>query len=56
MLLLEIAFGSCREGLYLTDLSKRLLFLDARAAGELDSLGGRTAAAIAALRKSIRGK
>ena len=52
---LEIAFSSCREGLYLTDLSMRLDCLTALAARELEQLGGRTAAAISALRHSIRG-
>ncbi len=52
---LEIAFSSCREGIYVSDLSMRLTFLDPLAARELDHLGGRTAAAFAALRKGIRG-
>lgn len=52
---LEIAFSSCREGSYVSDLSMRLRFLDVQAARELEHLGGRTAAAIAALRKGIRG-
>ena len=49
----EIAFGSIREWLYLIDLSKRLGLIDPAAANELLQLGGRVAATIAALRKSL---
>ncbi len=50
---LEIAFGSTREVIYLLSLAARLDFLDATAASELEQLGGRVAAALAALKKSI---
>ena len=48
----EIAFGSCRESLYLLDLSARLGFIDPAVAGAATLFGGRVAAALAALRKS----
>lgn len=50
---LEIAFGSTREVIYLVDLAARLDMLDKAIAGELVLFGGRVAAALAALRKSI---
>ena len=50
----EIALGSGREALYLIDLAVRLELLDRQAADELTALGGRTAAALAGLRNSIR--
>jgi len=50
---LEIAFGSTREWLYLVDLSKRLQLIDPASADELLQFGGRVAATIAALRKSL---
>ena len=49
----EIAFGSAREVIYLIDLSVRLEMLESKAADQLHELGRRTAAALAALRKSI---
>ena len=51
----EMAFGSTREAIYLIDLSRRLKLLDGSAAQELADFGGRVAAALAALRKSING-
>ena len=50
---LEIAFGSTREVIYLIDLAARLDMLDKSMAGELVLFGGRVAAALAGLRKSI---
>lgn len=50
---LEIAFGSARETIYLVDLASRLQMLDPTRAKELTLFGGRVAAALAALRKSI---
>ena len=49
----EMAFGSAREVIYLLDLSVRLEMLDSKTADQLHELGRRTAAALAALRKSI---
>jgi four helix bundle protein len=51
---LDIAFASCRELAYLGTLSSRLGFIDREAAERIDTLGGRTAAAIAKLRKALR--
>ena len=51
---LEIAFASTREVNYLIGLASRLHLMDDSAAGELVLLGGRVAAALAALRKSFR--
>jgi four helix bundle protein len=51
---LEIAFGSTRETIYLVDLASRLGMLDKSGAEELVRFGGRVAAALAALRKSIK--
>lgn len=50
----EIAFGSAREAIYLVDLSSRLGFVERATAEELTALGGRTAAALAALRKTLQ--
>lgn len=50
----EISFGSVRETIYLIDLASRLGMLDIEVAKELMSFGGRVAAALAALRRSIR--
>ena len=50
---LEIAFGSARETIYLIDLASRLEMLDKPVAEEVVGFGGRVAAALAALRKSI---
>jgi four helix bundle protein len=49
----EIAFASSREVIYLIDLASRLEFIDKAAADRLVQLGGRVAAALAALRRSI---
>ena len=51
---LSIALGSARELIYLIELSVRLKLLDAAASRPLIELGGRIAAAISALKKSIR--
>jgi four helix bundle protein len=51
---LDIAFGSTRELIYLTGLSQRLEFMEPGAARIIENLGGRTAAALAALRASLR--
>jgi four helix bundle protein len=50
---LDIAFGSSREVLYLTSLARRLGFMDANAAEKVEELARRSAAALAALKKSI---
>ncbi len=49
----EIAFGSAREAIYLIDLAGRLDLLDRLVARELTLFGGRVAAALAALRKTL---
>ena len=49
----EMAFGSTREAIYLIDLAGRLKLIDHLAAQELANFGGRVAAALAALRKSL---
>ncbi len=51
---LDIAFGSCRELAYLAALSTRLGFIEDNAATGIDALAGRTAAALAKLRESLR--
>lgn len=51
---LDIAFASARELNYLIDLSRRLGFIENNPASRVGELGSRTAAALAALRKSIR--
>jgi four helix bundle protein len=50
---LDIAFASCRELLYLIDLSRRLDLLDERACRELIVLGDRVAGKLAGLRNSL---
>lgn len=50
----EIAFGSTREAIYLIDLASRLNFIDRSVAEELMTFGGRAAAALAALRSTIK--
>jgi four helix bundle protein len=50
---LEIAFGSCRELLYLATLSARLGFLSGDASKAIETLGNRTAGAILRLRQSL---
>ena len=49
----EIAFGSAREVIYLIDLASRLEFIETGVAGELAQFGGRVAAALAGLKRSI---
>ena len=49
----EMAFASCREAIYLIDLSSRLKFMDPKVSADAALFGGRVAAALAALRKSI---
>ena len=49
----EIAFGSAREVIYLIDLAARLEILDGKVAQELCQFGGRIAAALSALRRTI---
>jgi four helix bundle protein len=53
---LEIAFASTREVIYLTGLANRLGLMESRHANELSLFGGRVAAALAGLRKSIKVK
>ena len=50
---LEIAFSSNRELGYLIDLSCRLGYLDSDLAPQLETLQGRVAAQLAALRRSV---
>jgi four helix bundle protein len=50
---LDVAFGSAREVIYLLNLSSRLGIIDAKVADELERFGGRIAAALVALRRSI---
>jgi len=49
----EVSFSSCREAIYLIDLSSRLKFIEPEISEEVALFGGRVAAALAALRKSI---
>ncbi|MGE0864433.1 MAG: four helix bundle protein [Vicinamibacterales bacterium] len=51
---LDIALGSSREVVYLAGLAKRLGFMNESAWRPVDSFGGRCAAALTALKKSIR--
>lgn len=50
---LNVALGSCREALYLVDLSARLGFIEGEAAMNVQRLGGRAAAAISRLRQAL---
>lgn len=50
---LDIAFGSTREVIYLTGLARRLTLMEPGAAEKIEKIGGRTAAALAALKKAI---
>jgi four helix bundle protein len=50
----EIAFGPAREAIYLIDLASRLDLMDRAVALELTAFGGRVAAALAALRATIK--
>ena len=49
----EMAFSSTREAIYLIGLAGRLNLFDRERAEELALFGGRVAAALAALRKSL---
>ena len=51
---LDISFGSCRELLYLCDLSVRLGFVDARKAAGVKTAGDRAAGALVKLRRALR--
>ena len=51
---LDIAFGSCREVIYLVSLATRLDLLDHEGAVELEQLGGRVAAALTGLRRALK--
>ena len=50
----EMALGSAREAIYLVGLSSRLDFVDRAIGDEITVLGNRVAAALAALKKSIK--
>ena len=51
---LDIAFASCREVIYLASLARRLGLIEPAVGADLELFGGRVAAALAALRKSVR--
>ena len=51
---LDIAFGSCRELLYLVNVSTRLGFLAGEKAAHLEKLGDRSAGALVRLRQALR--
>ncbi len=50
----EMALGSTREAIYLIGLSSRLDFVDRALGDEITVLGNRVAAALVALKKSIK--
>lgn len=50
---LDIAFASCRELLYLIELSKRLDLLDDRASREIIRIGDQVAGKLVGLRNSL---
>jgi four helix bundle protein len=50
----DIAFGSTREVVYLTSVSKRLGYIDKTKAAKLEELGRRIQAAIVALKAALR--
>lgn len=50
---LDIAFASCRELLYLIDLSRRLDLLDERARREIIAIGDQVAGKLVGLRNSL---
>lgn len=50
---MEIAFASTREAIYLIDVASRLGLMNRELSAELAQFGGRVAAALAALRKSM---
>ena len=50
---LDIAFASCRELLYLIDLSRRLDLLDERACREVVKIGDQVAGKLVGLRNSL---
>lgn len=52
---LDIAIGSAREVLYLSDLACRLGLLGPEGAGRIEQLGNRSAGALVAFRASLNG-
>lgn len=52
--LLDIAFGSSRELLYLVSVAARLGYLDEKSAQHVTSLGDRVAGALTNLRRALR--
>jgi four helix bundle protein len=52
----DIAFGSAREVTYLTNLSKRLGFINEANAAKLEGLGRRIQAALMALKTALAPK
>ena len=51
---LDIAFGSCRELIYLIALSNRLEFMESKEASALDALASRVAGALSRLQQTLR--